>query len=454
MDSLEPFYVDESNLSDKLFLGLTIEELVFLGILAMIILIILLSNKPMISPAIDSIHSDLANNSVTDFVMTQFSTTYVLMKKDDELNTALKALKTPIHTSSTLRSLKTQIDSDIEYVIKKEMSNDLIKNASLESIEGGKRLRPIIAYSIVNRLRKLTHETDKGKLMKLYDIRNLNAIELLHSASLIIDDIMDQDDYRRGNLAIHKAYDLNIAMMTASQMTITALKLVGQIDQSMQRNVIESMVKERVEAAKRNSKELPINNEFYATYDLINSVLNGTSDLIDGQIMDLYEDSKALTLETIQKKTSTIYQMIFEMAWVVGGGPIREDYILFIKDMANDFGILFQIYDDFSDYYSDQIDTKTGTNYVISMGVDEAYKEFFYRVSSFVNKAEHLQIMTNAIKHIINYLSDSVTLAHKLILTDKKKKNKKKSDIDEDDLTELDDLDDTDESEESDEDTD
>lgn len=393
------------------------EDWIFVGVLLALLLIILLANRPMIGPALDSMADDAYNNKITDFVMSSVSKTYVLNKNNAKLEKALKDLPSPLEASKTLASLKESIDRDIDVIMDKEIHNVLIRKASKDSMNGGKRLRPIIAYSIVNHMRR----SSKNNPMQSYDIRNLNAIELLHSASLIVDDIMDHDDMRRGKLAVHKAYEINIALMTAAQLTITAFKLVGRIDYQTKEKNLERLIEKRAGKSRRvdgqtdakGNQGPDMENDSYV---LINSVLNDTSDLIDGQVMDLYgsNDTRDMVLDSIRKKTASIYTMIFELAWVTGGGPIDRQAIHMVRDAANDFGIMFQIYDDFTDYYSDQL-SQDNSNYALNIGLDEAYDEFYFRLSEFNNKANALGIMTNAIKHILNYLSDSVMVCHDLI---------------------------------------
>jgi geranylgeranyl diphosphate synthase, type II len=416
--------IEVNDLNNEFFI-LTPRDFVYIFIIVILVFLLLFSNTPTVVSTIDSIQSYLVDNIVTKYIMNGVSQTHYLTKKNEELTKALKTLETPMQTSSELAALKKQIDVDLENIINEEISNEILRKASLDAIAGGKRLRPIIAYSIVNRLRKI-YPDNKDGILRRYDIKNLNAIELLHSSSLIIDDIMDQDDYRRNKLAAHKAYELNIALMTSSQLTVTAYKLVSRVDRQTKDHMIEGLVEERIDAKEKNlSKEEMIqNSEYYNTHALLATIIDDTSDLIDGQVLDLYgsNDTREMVLESIKKKTASIYTMIFEMAWVVGGGSISRKYIQLVRETSEDFGVLYQIYDDFTDYYSDQIDQGDNANYVLSIGIDEAHDEFHHRVKSFTNKAKQLDISTSAIKNIVKYLSDCVDLSHSMISDDNPKK--------------------------------
>lgn len=392
------------------------EDWLFVGVLMVILLIILLSNRPMVGPALDSMADDAYNNPVSDFVMSGISSSYALHKNHKKLNDVLKEIRSPLQTSNTLMELKQSIDVDLDEIMDREIHNDLIRSASKDAIKGGKRLRPIIAYSIVNHMRRASN----GNTLQSYDIRNLNAIELLHAASLIVDDIMDQDDMRRGKPAIHIAYETNIALMTAAQLTVTAFKMIGRIDHQSKEHSLDKLCEKRIRSRQQTMRTEhtrdpdDLESDGYA---LVNSALYDTSELIDGQVMDIYgsNDTKELVLDSIRKKTASIYAMIFEMAWVIGGGPIDREAVSMVRDAANDFGIMFQIYDDFTDYYSDQLSNEDNSNYALNIGLDEARDEFYSRTSDFMQKATNLGIMTNAIKHVLNYLSDSVVVSYRLI---------------------------------------
>ena len=106
---------------------------------------------------------------------------------------------------------KTKIDNLINDIIinnKNNKNNEDIKEALSLSFKDGKRLRPIISL--------LISETINIKNNTNFNIDNLIILsELIHSASLIIDDLpcMDDDLYRRNNPTIHYKYGERSAQM-------------------------------------------------------------------------------------------------------------------------------------------------------------------------------------------------------------------------------------------------
>lgn len=409
--------------TERKWLNLSMEDWTFIAILAIVILIILFASRPMVGPALDNMGDVVANNAVSDFVMSQFSHTYILSKKDDELKEALDTLKKPQLKNDKLSKLKEYIENDIQSVITEEVDNKLVRNAAIDAVTGGKKFRSIIAYSIINRMRRTI--SSKGGEPRKYDPRNVVAIELIHNACLILSDIMDKSESRRNEQSIHNSYDTNIALLTAAQLNLIGLKLVGDVNHLAKQYAVENQIRQRMEQEKINTPEKPEIDKFELVYNLSLSACNDMNQLIDGQAQDVYgkkdsiTKSKSKILNYIQKKSCSDFNLMFEMSWIIGGGPVKKEYIDYIRSMGTDFGILYQIYDDFADYYSDQVDSNL--NFVISVGPDEAYDEFFAIVESFVRKAGELGVMTGALKHIVSYLSDTVTLSKKFIDSDKKK---------------------------------
>jgi geranylgeranyl pyrophosphate synthase len=323
-------------------------------------------------------------------------------------------------------------------VIAREVDNKLVEKAALDAVVGGKKFRSIIAYSIINRMRR-TIATQGGQ-PRQYEPSNVVAIELMHNSCLILSDMLDKSEYRRDGLSIHNSYDHNVALLTAMQLNLIGLKLVGEIDHISKQYSLENQIRQRMEAEKvRDEKAVQVNT-FEMAYNLTLSACNDVSRLVDGQVLDVYgkknkiASSKSKILDYMQKKSCSDFNLMFEMAWIIGGGPIRAEYVEYLRDMGTDFGILYQIYDDFADYYSDQVDSNL--NFVVVVGPEEAHNEFYSRMEGFVQKAGELGIMTGALKHIVSYLSDTVTLAKKIIDSNEGRGREGEREREEDDVTE------------------
>lgn len=301
----------------------------------------------------------------------------------NELDNITKDLGKPLSKDPTISRLRNKINQDIYRIIKEKIMNKNLQKIALIANKGGKRIRPIIAYSIV---KKMNPEISDVKLS------SLNAIELLHSASLMIDDMMDNDIERRGEKCPHVIYGNDITLLASTYIVMLSLRIIGTIDLEYIMN--------RYCKNKEDNKEYKL---------IINSVIDKTCNLIDGQTLDIEnnkENDKFVVLDILSKKTASIFEMIFIMSWILGGGDPKK--IPDIEKIANDFGIMFQIYDDYTDIVKDHY-KGYNLNYVLRFGADQALMEYKARRESFFNGINRLNIVTSEIIMIEDYLHSTVT---------------------------------------------
>jgi farnesyl diphosphate synthase len=197
-------------------------------------------------------------------------------------------------------------------------SNDLQRAIKYGISNGGKRLRP---HFII-------------ELSKILDIpqssyRNLSlGIEFIHCYSLIHDDLpcMDNDDYRRGKLSVHKKFSESTAILAGNSIFSMALELI--LD-------------------KKTHKDEKIRS------DLSRMILNysGPSGLMEGQFYDLYYEKKPAgklkILNTYGLKTSKLFELSMALPFILK--KRRKKEIEAAKLYGRNFGLIYQIADDFSD---------------------------------------------------------------------------------------------------------
>lgn len=87
-------------------------------------------------------------------------------------------------------------------------------------LNGGKRLRPLLVYAVGEAY---------GANLKALDAPAC-AIEMIHSFSLVHDDLpaMDDDDLRRGKLTCHKAFDEATAILAGDALSIFAFQIINE----------------------------------------------------------------------------------------------------------------------------------------------------------------------------------------------------------------------------------
>ncbi|MCC2116265.1 polyprenyl synthetase family protein [Bacillus halotolerans] len=197
---------------------------------------------------------------------------------------------------------------------------DSLKKSMLYSLEaGGKRLRPLIVLAVLHAYGK--SEKD--------GIPVGCAVEMIHTYSLIHDDLpcMDDDDLRRGKPTNHKVFGEATAVLAGDGLLTESFKL------------ITSHVSDEVSAEKR----LRLVNE------LISAA--GTEGMVGGQIADMEAENRQVTLEELEsiheRKTAKLLGFGVIAGAILADAP--EEEIETLRVFSSHIGIGFQIRDDILD---------------------------------------------------------------------------------------------------------
>jgi len=182
-------------------------------------------------------------------------------------------------------------------------------------LTGGKRLRPALA--------RAAYEFFGGKPSEPIYLA-MCALEMLHTFSLIHDDLpcMDDDDFRRGKPTTHKVYGDATAVLTGDALCVYAFELIARTG-----NV--TVVKE-----------------------LAHSL--GTKGMIGGQIIDIESEEKAVDLATVDFIHYHKTAALIEASLVIGGllANAKEEDLKHIREFGKGIGLVFQIVDDILDIES------------------------------------------------------------------------------------------------------
>ncbi|MBN1481379.1 polyprenyl synthetase family protein [candidate division KSB1 bacterium] len=181
---------------------------------------------------------------------------------------------------------------------------------------GGKLLRPILA--------QVTCEAVGGKSQDVLDAAA--ALELVHVFSLVHDDIMDNDDMRRGRTTVHKKWDINAAILAGDAILIKAYEAVGRV------------------------------NPIYLTR-VLNNFSGAILQVCEGQALDIeFEKRDDVTLDDyfsmIDRKTARLFSLACELGAILGGGS--EEQIAAMCTYGMKLGRAFQVQDDLLDVLADQ----------------------------------------------------------------------------------------------------
>ena len=191
-------------------------------------------------------------------------------------------------------------------VVLYEASQHLIK-------AGGKRLRPFLTVKAC--------EAVGGDPMEA--VPYAAALEVLHNFSLVHDDVMDHDDFRRGHPTVHKEYGVPMAILAGDLLFAKVYDIVAK-------------------HAPRNMRPADIVRCF-------DKITEATLTLCQGQALDMvFSDAKDVSedeyIAMVSAKTSALFKACAEVGAIAGGAP--EDQIEALGKFAWDAGIAFQIVDD------------------------------------------------------------------------------------------------------------
>jgi geranylgeranyl diphosphate synthase type II len=180
---------------------------------------------------------------------------------------------------------------------------------------GGKRLRPALAQA--------SYEFFGGKPAESVCLA-MCALEMLHTFSLIHDDLpcMDDDDFRRGKPSTHKVYGEAAAVLAGDALCIFAFELIARTGNAA---VIE---------------------------ELAHSL--GTKGMIGGQIIDIESEGKAVDLATVDYIHYHKTAALIETSLVIGAllAEAKKEDLEHIREFGKGIGLVFQIVDDILDIES------------------------------------------------------------------------------------------------------
>ena len=215
---------------------------------------------------------------------------------------------------------KNEIDTYLdEYYKNKGTYNKLIYEASSYSLNiGGKRIRPIFTMMVYNIYKDGIKDV----------IEMAAAIEMIHTYSLIHDDLpdMDNDDLRRGKPANHKVFGNAMAILAGDALLNEAMTILFNFSLKYGENALKA------------SK--------------IISESAGAEGMIGGQVVDiLCENKEDVTLEELEymhsKKTGALIKASIISGAVLAGAS-KED-IDKLSCFGDKLGLAFQIKDDILD---------------------------------------------------------------------------------------------------------
>ena len=199
----------------------------------------------------------------------------------------------------------------------KVVSADLIEAILYSVNAGGKRIRPLLLLELLEGL---------GLELTEAHFQVAAALEMIHTGSLIHDDLpaMDDDDYRRGRLTSHKKFGEAMAILAGDSLFLDSYALIAEA-------ALPSQIKVNLIA------EL--------------SLAAGTFGMVGGQVLDMQGEGKDISLVELQNihanKTGKLLTYPFVAAGLIA--EVGESQQEKLKVIGQLLGLAFQVRDDILD---------------------------------------------------------------------------------------------------------
>ena len=189
---------------------------------------------------------------------------------------------------------------------------------------GGKRMRPMLIFLTAKNYGLVSDVTQNAAL----------GLELLHTASLVHDDVVDESSERRGQPSVNASYNNKVAVLVGDYILSTALLRVALSDNHRIVQILAELG--RILAAGEVLQLSNISNQ---------------------------EISEDVYYQVIDKKTAALFEACSVLGAIASGAS--EEDIEKARKFGHYIGMIFQIRDDIFDYYeSKEIGKPTGNDMV------------------------------------------------------------------------------------------
>lgn len=208
-----------------------------------------------------------------------------------------------------IRLVDDALDRALNLDIQKKLY-DAIRHLPLA---GGKRLRPVLAMIVADAI------SGSGLRTIPFGI----ALEITHNFTLIHDDIMDKDDFRRNVITVHKAFDEATAINAGDVLFARAFEVLTQLD--CDDRIFREIVADLALTVRKIGEGQQLDMDFENRTDV----------------------SENDCLQMIRLKTAILFETACRGAALIAGGT--DEQIEGMRQYGLNIGMSFQIYDDLLD---------------------------------------------------------------------------------------------------------
>lgn len=239
----------------------------------------------------------------------------------------------------------------------------------------GKQIRPMFVFLTAGTLGQIDDKTYRGATL----------IELIHTASLVHDDVVDDSNYRRGFFSINALWKNKIAVLVGDFLLTKSL-------------------------------DLGLKNKDYQLMEIVN---NAVKEMSEGELLQIEKARKLditedVYFEVIRQKTASL----IASCCAVGAASVKvaDEIVEKARLLGEKIGMAFQIKDDLFDYGDEQIGKPTG----IDIKEKKMTLPLIYALSksSWLEKRRIINLIKNQshkpakVKEVINFVKESGGIAY------------------------------------------
>lgn len=267
--------------------------------------------------------------------------------------------------------IKAELDDFISLFNKSLTHTDKLQEEIFRRIRrrAGKRMRPMLILLMAKNYGSVSSATLHAAV----------GLELLHTASLVHDDVVDESTERRGQASVNAVYDNKVAVLIGDYILSTALLHVAET-----------------------------HNELIVRYlaELGRTLSNG--EILQLTSISNNEISEEIYYNVIRQKTAALFEACCAMGAISAGMP--ESRIGKAMKFGQTLGIIFQIRDDIFDYYdSSEIGKPTGNDmaegkltlpaiYAVNNSAPDSIRKLAYKVKERTITQDEIAILVNYTK--------------------------------------------------------
>lgn len=269
--------------------------------------------------------------------------------------------------STALRQTASLMEKELDTLIVQGKGPEKILHEAMRYavLSGGKRLRAFLVIQCA----------DLFGVSRDYSVRVAAALEIMHTYSLIHDDLpcMDDDDVRRGVPTVHKKFDETVAVLAGDALQALSFDIIADPKSHPSGSVRASLIQKLARAA-------------------------GAQGMVGGQTMDIYTSPEELSMPVVtrlqQLKTGALIAFACEAGAILGHAAPNQ--ITSLRAYAHDLGLAFQITDDILDVEGEMEEMGKATRKDVDAG-----KATFVSLMGLEKAKIHANMLANqAINHL------------------------------------------------------